>query len=41
MEFVKLKNWHFGWNEIFSPPDWSWMVDTQVTHTPFGLAFWG
>ena len=41
MECVRLKNWHFGWNENFFPPDWSWMVYTQVTDTPFGLDFWG
>ena len=39
MECTKSKNWHFFGIGDTNSPYWSWMVATQVTDTPFGLAF--
>ena len=39
MEFTRLKDWNvFGLEEKHSS-GWSWMVATQVTDAPLGLAF--
>ena len=35
----KVENWHFFGIGETNSPDWSWVVDTQLTYTPFGLAF--
>ena len=39
MECARLKHWNFWCSRRFPPPDWIWMVATQVTDTPFVLDF--
>ena len=34
----KVENWYFLVIGETEPPDWSWMMATQVTDTPFELA---